>query len=1197
MKKSLLQLALCGIATLSLSANAQTLTQDWKFTEDIPATGNARWGVGQDGKIWTNDKSVPQVYYWDETGKHLPKFGDVDVIGGGAGTGISIDDAGNLIISNGFAAAGAMTSMKILPAGEGTFRDIAITMPEGATAGRMDYMGRAKGNVMMDGGVLYAIGNSSEAIVALPFANGTYNGTEARAIPTPGAGGTDGFIQPLDSDLETDNILVKNTRSVKFALWDGENYTTPAYPSEINTTAGGDAVILNGVRYTVHPAGTDYADGFVVYDESGTVIATHEVEVAAASPYGNALNFEKIDEYTARIYQYVPGRLVAQYTLEFPKPIYIEARNAYPYDIKVQFNGTDFDVTYRLNAPASAVKVQLVSDGAVYKEYAGTTIAYYTDDTKTEINNLNKVTVPFDDFKFDARTVVQVAVTSDVVTTPTVSSTSYKFWSPYGVVVDNNPNSAHFGRILVTEAQSSLPATGYHTSTGENGTGTGIYAFDQLLQPIKNAEGKYGFQAGLTQNTTYPSSTTAVYDFKRLAMSDDGRIFLGRAGIENTSLWELNPDDLSAAATEVFQGTLGTDGIVTDDSGNFVAGPATALDVYGSGNGLKVAVVSCKEGYALSQANHRVNIYNLGKNTTWNAAPSQSLEAISGQYWINSATVNAKFDADGEGLMVGQYRGAPNETEPSYKHVNLNTGVIDYSDITTLAAGAGMAWNADKTLMAMATGKATVGIFKVTKDESGVPTFTKLYDLATTCGTNTNAMAFDVADNLYLVSNSGELFKAFSLPRESGEVVVPAARQYSVTMTSDGYPAELFLMSDHTGWKANTGIKLTKEANGIYKGTIEGNCWFAFTTMLGDTEDDWDIVNESRYAHNTNKEVVLNTPAAIEQVADGSMHIAAEGTFNLTVDLANMTVLIEGEATTTYPEKLHVVGGAYNWDPTLSYELAKVGEGVYKGTVTTAEGKTNFAICENIGDWDTINASRWGFAQDNATATLNEPCAIVKGNGAINVPGVGDFDVTVDLVNMTVLIEGEVVVEKPESLYLIGNLDDTGLWDLTATVKLTKDPVDAVFTAKDVKLFPADNDGFAYFAFTSVSSTNWDEVNAFRYGPAVDGTEVADGVEAAFIMANTSFKALGNTYDIKVDFDALTVKLVKKDGGVESVVNAVAVVAGVGNIRILGEAQSVSIHTVNGQAIAVNSNERSFNVTKGIYLVTVDGKTTKVLVK
>ena len=168
---------------------------------------------------------------------------------------------------------------------------------------------------------------------------------------------------------------------------------------------------------------------------------------------------------------------------------------------------------------------------------------------------------------------------------------------------------------------------------------------------------------------------------------------------------------------------------------------------------------------------------------------------------------------------------------------------------------------------------------------------------------------------------------------------------------------------------------------------------------------------------------------------------------------------------------------------------------------------------------------------------------------------------------------------------------------MTATVKLTKDPVDAVFTAKDVKLYPADTDGFAYFAFTSVSSTNWDEVNAFRYGPAIDGTEAEDGVEAAFTMANTSFKALGNTYDIKVDFDALTVKLVKKDGGVESVVDAVAVIAGVGNIRILGEAQSVSIYTVSGQAVAVNSSERTFSVAKGIYLVTVDGKTTKVLVK
>ena len=56
-------------------------------------------------------------------------------------------------------------------------------------------------------------------------------------------------------------------------------------------------------------------------------------------------------------------------------------------------------------------------------------------------------------------------------------------------------------------------------------------------------------------------------------------------------------------------------------------------------------------------------------------------------------------------------------------------------------------------------------------------------------------------------------------------------------------------------------------------------------------------------------------------------------------------------------------------------------------------------------------------------------------------------------------------------------------------------------------------------------------------------------------------------------------------------------VAGIGEIRIIGEANAVSIFNAAGQAVAVNSKDAQFFVASGIYVVVVDGKTTKVLVK
>ena len=516
------------------------------------------------------------------------------------------------------------------------------------------------------------------------------------------------------------------------------------------------------------------------------------------------------------------------------------------------------------------------------------------------------------------------------------------------------------------------------------------------------------------------------------------------------------------------------------------------MSVTGSGADLKVAIVACEGGYVLSPGAHRVDVYNLGTAKEWTGAPSQELTDISGKYWINSSIVTALFDADDKGLMVGQYRATPTEKEPAYVHVNLATGEEDYKDITTVAGGAGMAWNADKSLMAMATGKGVVGIFTVTKDEDGVPSFNKLYEFNTGCGTNTNAIAFDYANNIYVASNSGELFKSFSLPRESGEVVVSAPSKYDVTISSDEYPAELYIIGSVTGQQ---------------------------------------------------------------------------------------------------------------WNPADGVKMEKGEEGVYTAQITTATASDNIGIVSVLdADWETVNANRWGFAEDNATVALGTAMPIVKGTGAICIGAVGTFDVTVDLKNMTILVEGEPVVEYPETLYIIGNVTEDVVFLPNVGKELVKDADANVYRAEDIQIYDNGESGYGYFAFVEqlgADEEDWNTVNANRFGPAVSDTEITDGVAAEIgNNGDTSYKAKAAIYDIVVDLEAGTVTLTEVEGGVEDVEDVVAVVAGRGEIRIVGEpATGVSIYGINGQAVALNSNERVFNVAAGVYVVVVDGKTSKVMVR
>lgn len=1079
MRKSLLRLMLGGLAIISAvsMANAQTLTQDWKYTDELPGASDARWGTGFDGKIWTNNKTTSHLIYWDKDGKKELQTGT-------NGTAISVDDAGNILINSGFPNVGSSTAFQILPAGGDALQPLTVTMPANATAGRMDFMGRANGNILSEeGGAIYLCPQNSTAVAKIFIANGVQVPEKSKSFAVETAGGTDGVAQPLDNNPENDNYVACPNRTLKGFI----GYTNVG----ANSTAAGDVVTLNGVTYSIEPTGTDYCDGFQIVDRStDKVVATHEEEysTAAARPNQNALTAEKVDEYTANIYQYVPGQLVAKYTFSLPKPVLLEARNAYAYDIKVEQQEGNYVVSYRLNAPASQVKVQLWADGEVAKEYDGTTIAQYTDENKTAVNNLNTVTVPAADIPQDTKVSFRVAVTSEALTEAAVAEKAYRFYHPAGVAIDNNTDSPYFGRLYMTEAMPSTSAT-YH-SYGE-GNGQGLYIFDQMLNPVTNAEGSYAFKGGQTFQEKFTNGTTS-YDPRKVRITEDGRVLLSGQNENGVALWEVNPEDLNADFKPIISGTPNGYDIQTAD-GQFMAAPNVSMDVKGKGSNLKVLMLSNNNGGQFAYGGYRTDEYDLGTATEWTTAPSRNIAALSGKYTITHTNTTVLYDNEG-GIWYANSRATATADEPTLVHINA-AGEEDYKveDGGGLYyGGGGIAFNHDFTRLAIGTGSNTITVYAVSKDADGKPVLTEEFNFETTIGRNCNDIAWDIADNLYIVGNNGEWLKSFSLPRESGEVVVAAPSKYDVSISSDEYPAELFIIGGVTDpvWSPETGIKMKKGEEGVYTAQITTN---AVTDNIG-----------------------------IVSVLDA--------------------------------------------------------------------------------EWETVNANRWGFENNNATVTLNKAMPIVKGQGAICIGAVGTFDVTVDLKNMTILVEGEPVVEYPETLYIIGNVTEDVVFLPNVGKELVKDADANVYRAEDIQIYDNGESGYGYFAFVEqlgADEEDWNTVNANRFGPAVSDTEITDGV-AAEIGRNgdTSYKVKAGIYDFVVDLDNGTITITEKASGVDEVEDTVAVVAGRGEIRIVGEPQGgVSIYNMSGQAIAVNSNETTFNVASGIYIVAVDGKTVKVMVR
>ena len=287
------------------------LTQEWAQTDGhLAANSASRWATAFDGKIYVNDHSASKLYYWTEGG--LTDTG----ISSAGGTAITSDDAGNIIVSTSM-YAGGNTAMKILPANGSAMQDLSITMPSGVTAAQMQYLGKASGDIMGNGGALYLFPSGATSVAKITFKNGVQESAEVIAVSAVTADGQS-FALPLGNDYTSNDVAVRVRGQKHFFHNDGTSFV--AYPDNgITTTQGGTVFKLADVYYGVEPIGTAYRDGFQIVDlTNNVVVATHTEELTstAVSPNANCIIAEVNSDKTVNIYQYVPGQLATMYTFE-----------------------------------------------------------------------------------------------------------------------------------------------------------------------------------------------------------------------------------------------------------------------------------------------------------------------------------------------------------------------------------------------------------------------------------------------------------------------------------------------------------------------------------------------------------------------------------------------------------------------------------------------------------------------------------------------------------------------------------------------------------------------------------------------------------------------------------------------------------------------------------------------------------------
>ncbi|MBE6319114.1 MAG: hypothetical protein E7081_09115 [Bacteroidales bacterium] len=377
MKKTLRNLMLAGAAALlATGANAQTLTEVWKLTTGVPGLasgGEFRFASAKDGKIIVTDKANKKIMAIDENGMAEEAIFDLaeaidthygkDVtykdqngadsvaheVPGGA-TGITVDDAGNILVGTNFPNASSSTDLIIISSDLSKSYKLQLELPEGVAAGRIDQYGKIVGDMLSEeGAYLWLAINGQSAVAIIKIANGEQVADYCQASnPVSVSMNTSTLAQPMYFTVEEIDALMDENGDLTPSFWSrnrgnaqniygwnedaSEQTILKLTETDANgvTTAGAGAegfatFKLQDVTYFAVPMsldGKNRSGAFGVYDETGKLHAVYgnpEGVTVGMGQMGSVVA-EPVDENSVNIYRFIPGVMAVKTTFSLPAP-------------------------------------------------------------------------------------------------------------------------------------------------------------------------------------------------------------------------------------------------------------------------------------------------------------------------------------------------------------------------------------------------------------------------------------------------------------------------------------------------------------------------------------------------------------------------------------------------------------------------------------------------------------------------------------------------------------------------------------------------------------------------------------------------------------------------------------------------------------------------------------------------------------
>ena len=710
------------LAAFRAVVNSLDNTVKAKMVADIDMTGIAMQPIGMANHIWTSG-------VFDGQGHSLSNlFISTDFI--------SNDDPATLFYELKKATVKNLKLSGEYHGGQKYMGGVTRWMSEGSTVDNCDIAVALHSAIDGDGthGGVVGIGGSTDEVISNCLVHCQFYSDEG--VTTTCVGGVCGWA---NSAPQVKNTLIMN------------DYVSVS-------TDGSNTVSRNGSTLTNVFVKENFGDA------AGTVVTPEQLASGEITYRLNGSQSENVAWYQTIGTDATPhlfGDDVVyfyggQYINDKPNP----QLNAFAYDLDARLGGDNVVVTFKLNAEAESAEVKF-SNGVTKAVEGELKAGSYS------------VTVPASELGADPTTLnFEIAVKGKGSLDARKIGDSYKVWAPYGMAINNNPESKGFGQVLIAETWVQEYPAGY-ISTNKPGA---LYAFDPDFKLINAADGTPGFYGGLDIKNETPLAISGSYtfDLKDLRFTEDGRLFVGRAsGTSNSSVWEINPDDLNEPWKPIFTGGELDEatGItyVGDDEQNRMA---VGIAVEGKGEDLKLYVLGGQRSNGdYNTTDYNCAFYNLGTATEWTAAPSGYITALDGVYTIAPGYVGIHEDGQG-GLWYIQYRSTPSAELPAIKHYDAE-GNEDYSDISTATYSGRMAVTSDGKYLAIPKGSGKIVIYETNyvPMENGKIFLNPIFNIGTS-ETSITSLAFDYANNLYVASGGTETISRYVIPSWNDNLAV-----------------------------------------------------------------------------------------------------------------------------------------------------------------------------------------------------------------------------------------------------------------------------------------------------------------------------------------------------------------------------------------------------------------------------------------